>query len=241
MSLKSSLIYFMLGNYFNHREIGNYINESNNISISQNILNEIISTSKKIFDNLDENNKKNKEIFQNYIIYYTLTNTDTFYLAAIKRDFESNIDDEEIYQLFEDIEYQGIKKLTDQNGELSKIGKQNLKFCIEQNNQQNYKKNNSILNFFNMNNDKEQNSKSISLLSTQINEVHNDDKEGKQKLLINTDIGNMDKKKEKIKDSSLNPDITEKILKKRMICRRIAIGFCFLSLIIIVPIIIFKK
>ena len=50
--------------------------------------------------------------------------------------------------LFIDIETQGIKKLTDKNGELSRIGRQNLKFCIEQNYQRINKETNTILGFF---------------------------------------------------------------------------------------------
>ena len=243
MSLQSSLIYFLLGNHFKHKEIGSYINETNNISYSQSDLNEIISISKKIFDNLDEKEtikKQNKEVYQNFNIYYTLTNTDIFYLAALKKGFESIEDEDEIYQLFDDIEYQGIKKLTDKNGELSKIGKQNLKFCIEQSNKNKLKKNNSILNFFKMNNDKEQNTNTISLLSTEINENQNDYKDGMKKLLSNIDdMGNLDKKSEKKNDFKKE----EIILQKRIKCRRISFLICIIMaiVIIIISIIVFKK
>ena len=238
MSFKASIIYFMIGNYFNHKEIGSYINESNNINFSQKDLNEIIASSKNIFDNLEENNKKSKENFQNYIIYYTLTNTNTFYLAALKKDFDANRE-EEIFQLFEDIEYQGIKKLTDKSGELSKIGKQNLKFCIEQSNKQKYKKNNYILNFFNKVQNKEQKSNTISLLSTQINDVQNNIDDGKSKLLNNTDdTGNFSKKNEK--DLTLNFEKQQDIHKRRK-CRRISIIIGFMLIIsIIIFSIIFK-
>ena len=248
MSLKSSLIYFTLGNLFNHKEIGNYINETNNIKYSQSDLNEIISISKKIFDNIEEKETKkakNKEVYQNFNIYYTITNTDIFYLGALKKGFESKEDEDIIFQLFYDIENQGIKKLTDKNGELSKIGKQNLKFCIEQSNKNTLKKNNSILNFFKMNNnDKEQNSNTISLLSTQINDIQNDVKDGMKKLLTNVDdIENLNTKSEKIKDSSVDFKNEATILQKRIKCRRISILICFIVLItiIILSIIFFKK
>ena len=248
MSLKSSLIYFTLGNLFSHKEIGNYINQTNNIIYSQSDLNEIISISKKIFDNIEEKetkNTKNKEVYQNFNIYYTTTNTDIFYLGALKKGFESNEDEDIIFQLFYDIENQGIKKLTDKNGELSKIGKQNLKFCIEQSNKNTLKKNNSILNFFKMNNnDKEQDSNTISLLSTQINDIQNDVKDGMKKLLTNAnDMENLNTKSEKIKDSSVDFKNEAKILQKRIKCRRISILICFIVLItiIILSIIFFKK
>ena len=243
MSLKSFLIYFMIGNNFNHKEIGFYINESNNISFSQNDLNEIVSTSSKIFSNISESQKniRNSDNFKNYEIYYILTNTDTFYLSALKKG--SNIEEDEIYQLFEDIESQGIKKLTDKNGELSKIGKQNLKFCIEQN-KKNIKKNNSILDFFKLNNKKEQNSNTISLL----NDVHNDIKDdGTKKLLISNDPDNINEinldKKDK-NEINLNDESQSDTLQNRNKCRRITIlivCFCFVMSLFIVPIIILKK
>ena len=54
MSLKTSLIYFMIGNNYYHKEICNYINEYNNTIFSQSDLDEIISTSTKIFTNISE-------------------------------------------------------------------------------------------------------------------------------------------------------------------------------------------
>ena len=68
MSLKTSLIYFMIGNNYYHKEICNYINEYNNTIFSQSDLDEIISTSTKIFTNISETQKntKNSEIFENF-------------------------------------------------------------------------------------------------------------------------------------------------------------------------------
>ena len=236
MSLKNSLIYFMLGNSLRHKEIGNYINESNIDNKSQIDLNEIISISRNIFEKIDEQNiknKKGKEVLQKYDIYYIIANSDIFYLAALNKNFEG--DEDEIFELFEDIEYQGIKKLTDKNGELSKIGKQNLKFCIEQSNRHKTQDNNSILNFFRTNNDKEQNTNTISLLSTQINDIQNDVKDGMKKLLTNVDdVGNLDKKSEKIKDSSIEFHNDTKILQRRMRCRRTSILVCLIITIIII-------
>ena len=170
----------MLGNYFYHKEIGYYINESIPDKYSQSDLNEIISKTKIIFENIDNNNlkvnTKYKETSKNFIIFYILINSDTFYLSAVTKDFESQFREEEIFELFSDIESQKIKKLTDKNGELSKIGKQNLKFCIEQSYQRINKESNSLLNFFNNKSDNNDNLSNISLLSTHINESQNDKK-----------------------------------------------------------------
>ena len=147
MSLKSSIIYFMLGNYYYHKEIGNYINESIKDKYSQSDLNEIICKSKNILENSENNlkvNTKYKEAFNNYILYYVLISSNIFYISAVTKDFESNFNEDEIFELFSDIETQGIKKLTDKNGELSRIGRQNLKFCIEQNYQRINKETNTI-------------------------------------------------------------------------------------------------
>ena len=43
MALKNSIIYFMLGNYFYHKEIGSYINETIPDKYTQSDLNQIIS------------------------------------------------------------------------------------------------------------------------------------------------------------------------------------------------------
>lgn len=242
MSLKSSIIYFMLGNHYRNKEIGNYINETNNDSFSQTDLNEIISFSKTVFNKINEKtmkNKRSKEVFQNYIIYYILTNTDIFYFTAVNKDYELKGEEDDIFALFEDIEYQGIRKLTDKNGELSKIGKQNLKFCIEQSNKHSNKKNSSILSFFRMNNEKEQNTNTISLLSTQINDIQNDVKDGMKKLLTNVDeMGNLDKKSEAIKDTSLEFKNDATILQRRVRCRKISALVCLISVIVIIILLI---
>lgn len=127
----------MLGNYYFHKEIGSYINESIGDKYTQSDLNQIISLTKEIFEKITTTNNtikintKQKEISKNFIIYYILINSDTFYLSAVTKDFEVKFREDDIFDLFRDIENQGIKKLTDKNGELSKIGKQNLKFFIE--------------------------------------------------------------------------------------------------------------
>ena len=239
MSLKSSIIYFMLGNNLYRKEIGNYINESINNEFYEAEINEITTISKNIFEKLDDNspkNKKCKESFLNYNIYYTLTDSDFFYLAALKKDFESNGEEDEIFLLFDDIEMQGIKKLTDKNGELSKIGQRNLKFCIEQSNRPKIEKNNSILGFFKKNGKNEENTNTISLLSTQINNVQTDIKDDMKNLLNEENEKNDDVKNEEIKELNIdiNREETINMLQKRIRCRRIFIFICCILLIAII-------
>ena len=241
MSLKSSIIYFMLGNYYFHKEIGYYVNESISDKYDQSDLNLIISLSKEIFEKINSNNNKikinskQKEISKKFIIYYILINSDTFYLSAVTKDFETKFREDEIFDLFRDIENQGIKKLTDKNGELSKIGRQNLKFCIEQNYQRNNKENNSILNFFKSKNNNSEHPCEISLLSTQIFDAQSDGKEGAKKLLKNEE-GNIDQKsdKEKINDTNIDYKDDEIILRKKIKCRKISLLVCAILTVVII-------
>ena len=234
MSLSNSIIYFMLGNYFYHKEIGYYINESIPDKYSQSDLNEIISKTKIIFENIDNNNlkvnTKYKETSKNFIIFYILINSDTFYLSAVTKDFESQFREEEIFELFSDIESQKIKKLTDKNGELSKIGKQNLKFCIEQSYQRINKESNSLLNFFNNKSDNNDNLSNISLLSTHINESQNDGKE-ERKTFLENEKGIENEKTDKLK-IELNDD--ELVLQKKIKCRKRTGWICLILTIIII-------
>ena len=237
MSLKNSIIYFMLGNYFYHKEIGYYINESIPDKYSQSDLNEIISKTKIIFENIDNNNlkvnTKYKETSKNFIIFYILINSDTFYLSAVTKDFESQFREEEIFELFSDIESQKIKKLTDKNGELSKIGKQNLKFCIEQSYQRINKESNSLLNFFKNKSDNNDNLSNISLLSTHINESQNDGKE-ERKTFLENEKGIENEKNEKTDKLKIELNDDELVLQKKIKCRKRTGWICLILTIIII-------
>ena len=60
-----------------------------------------------------------------------ITNSDYFYLAAVRKNSQYCKKENLLFELMEDIDHQGIKKLVDKNGELTNVGKQNLKFSIE--------------------------------------------------------------------------------------------------------------
>ena len=225
----------MMGNYFYHKEIGNYINESIIDKYTQNDLNQIISKSKDIFENIDKNdvkiNMKYKETSKNFIIFYILINSDTFYLSAVTKDFESQFREDDIFELFSDIETQKIKKLTDKNCELSKIGKQNLKFCIEQNYQRINKESNSLLNFFKSQSDNNENLSKMSLLSTHINESQNDGKE-ERKTFLDNEKGNTDDISDKNEKLKKDYKEDEMILQQRIKCRKRSLLICLILTII---------
>ena len=127
-----SIYYFLIANQVTGKEIGTFLDNSDNRN-NINDFNQIISKSKEL---LHSNNtllkgKRNKYTLEFHNIYYMITASDTFYLAAVRKNSLYCKQENLIFELMEDIDYQGIKKLVDRNGELTNVGKQNLKFSIE--------------------------------------------------------------------------------------------------------------
>ena len=82
MSSSTSVYYFMMGNYYSHKEIGTYVDNSKDNKDFANIK----FTCDDIFRHSSEEqskNKKNKVEIEKYTIYYTFTNSGIFYLAVI--------------------------------------------------------------------------------------------------------------------------------------------------------------
>lgn len=173
-SNNNQILYFMIGNYFNQKEIGHYKNENQEQEEEQ-ITDEefdlIINTSMNIFTNYTSANIRNTQkcSIDDRMIFYKFYENGTFYLACVDLNSLYNIYENLSFELFEDIEHQGIKKLVDKNGQLSKSGKRNLKFCIEQFNNQvkrnefknknkKNKRNNNDLNVINSNDNKKKGS-----------------------------------------------------------------------------------
>lgn len=239
-SLPPSIYYFMMGNFLTHIEIGTYtenpIIDTNqeNIPSSSSDIKKVKLKCQNIFYNLNEENsknKKNKEIFDNYKIFYFLTSTNTFYIAVIEKNSFYYEEENLIFELFEDIDHQGIKKLIDnKTGQLMRVGKQNLKFCIEKEKESikkkfiennnyffdNKKKNNDQKNNINESestgisvginvNSSEKNDytdgSKISLLNKEITDVKNDVKNSVKNMINNvSDMKNLNEKSVKIKD-----------------------------------------
>ena len=225
MSSYSSIYYFMMGNFDTHKEIGCYINDNLKDSNFENIK----FTCDDIFTKFNEemtNNKKFKKIIDYYIIHYTLKNSGTFYLTVVLKNSLYSNQEHLIYELFEDIEHQGIKKLVDKNGELTRVGKQNLKFCIDlfqENNRKGGKKDQDF--FFMKNKDKEPSK--IALLTNEINEMNE-----------------LDEKSGKIKDTSYqfrkdSADLEQK-MKFRKLIFKVLIYSIFILIFTIILYLIFK-
>ena len=243
MSSYSSIYYFLMANHKTHQEIGNYIN--NNLKDKN--FDNIKYTCDDIFRSSPEEiskNKKNKVALDFYIIYYTLKTSGTFYLCVVPKKSLYNTEQDLIFELFEDIEHQGIKKLVNKNGELTRVGNQNLKFCIElfqennrknKSNEANQDKDNEY--FYMKNKDKDKDKDKISLLNNEINDIHNNVKESVKNMITNVnDMNDLDNKSLKIKDSSeqfqKDSAVLERKIRFRKLIRKILI-YCIFALIII--------
>ena len=238
MSDSSSVFYFMMGNYHTHKEIGAYIDNNMNKSDFENIkfiCDDIFSHSSEE----QSKNKKNKIEIEKYIIFYTFTNSGIFYLAVIVKNSLYSEKENLVYELFEDVENRGIKKLVDRNGELTLVGKQNLKFCIEQdqesNRKSNEKTNRNLTDFFK--GKKEKDASKMSLLSNELNDIQTNVKESMKNIINNvTEMQDLDDKSEKIKDVSFKFQKDSSMLERKLRYRKMihkAMIFCVVAIIVI--------
>ena len=211
MQNDSGLIYyFLIGNIKTGKEIGSFIDNTSTINtISE--FNEIISSSKEIFNTAQKNNIKNKKgkyELRNHNIYFITKGKDTFYLVAVRKTSKLCSNENLIFELIEDIEHQGIKKLLDKNGELANVGKQNLKFSIEKY-QETIKDKFNIYDEYSDNTPIEQFSvieplNKINNINTQINDIKDEVSYSVHNMVTNiNDMEDIQNKSEKIKDISL--------------------------------------
>jgi hypothetical protein len=244
-----SIYYFLIANQINGKEIGTFLDNSdtrNNI----NDFNQIIATSKDLLhsNNSSLKGKKNKYTLEFHNIYYMITPSDTFYLAAVRKNSLYCKQENLIFELMEDIDHQGIKKLVDKNGELTNVGKQNLKFSIEKYTESNKSKLTSFNNnnelFENTSNPNENNKPNkITMVTSQINEIKKDVKSSLKNMITNiSDMEELDSKSLKIKEQSykfqqdsLN---LERKLKWQNLRNKIIIGLIILFIIIIIYVLI---
>ena len=233
----SSVYYFMIGNYLSHKEIGTYVDTN----IDNNDFKLILSKVDDIFYRITEEQskqKKNKIEIEKYIIFYTFTNLNIFYLAVILKGSLYSKQENLVYELFEDVENRGIKKLVNESGELTIVGKQNLKFCIEQDqetNRKTYEKNSDNLNDF-MKQQKEKDLAKLSLINNELNDIQDNVKESMKNILTNVnEMQDLDDKSAKIRDISdkFQKDSTileRKLRYRKYMHRALIIGFAVIVL-----------
>ena len=233
MSSYSSLYYFMIGNYITHQSIGNYINSD----IKDKNFDNVKYACDDIFRNLSEDlldNKKNIVRLDYYTIFYSLKNSGTFYLAVALKNSLFGEEENLIYELFEDIDHQGIKKLVDKNGFLTQVGQQNLKFCIEV-----FQENNNKKIFEdkkdNENPNKNEDISKIAFLNNEINDIQNNMKESVKNIITNVnDMHELDDKSSKIKDTSFQFQKDSAKIEKRMRFRKLICKLIFYTILLLI-------
>ena len=195
MSHINQIYYFLIGDYHKKIELGHYICEDE--SISEKDKDYIISKAKETYTNFGEKDLGSKEykILDNniYSIFYLITSSGTFYLSIVSIQSIYMDQNNLMFEFFEDIEHQGIKKLIDNNsGKLSRVGIQNLKFSVENNNNK----------MKNMNNDGTEGNK-IQNLNNQINDINNEMKNSVKNMIVSVnEMHTLNSKSVEIKDMS---------------------------------------
>lgn len=215
MNSNSSIYYFLIANMHTQKEIGTFVDNSvNGNTITD--FNNIVGKSKEILHSkeiLQSTNRRNRMILENHNIYYIVTNSNTFYLAAVRKDSKYCENENLVFELIEDIDHQGIKKLVDKNGELTNVGRQNLKFSIEKYQETNRSRlgSSGSTTIFDTTNSISMSERSepepiskISSLNSQIGEIKNEMKQNVQNMISNVgEMQDLDSKSARIKDTSL--------------------------------------
>ena len=195
MSNINQIFYFLIGDYHKKSELGYYLCDDN--SISEKDKQYIISKATDTYTNFDEKDVGSKEckVLDNnlFSIFHLITSSGTFYLSIASINSIYMDQNNLMFEFFEDIEHQGIKKLVDNNtGKLSRVGIQNLKFSVENNNNK----------MKNMNNDGTEGNK-IQNLNNQINDINNEMKNSVKNMIVSVnEMHTLNSKSVEIKDMS---------------------------------------
>ena len=237
MSSINQIYYFVIGDYHNKSELGHYLCEDN--SLSEDDKNYILKQATNIYKNFGEKDVGSKDysVLDNnhYCIFYSITSSGTFYLSVASVQSIYMDQNNLMFELFEDIEHQGIKKLIDKDGKLTRVGNQNLKFTIEQNNNKMKGQNNDEEN---------KDNNKIVILNNQINDINNDVKNSVKNMIVSVnEMKYLDNKSSELKDISDSfrqgsYDIERKI-RNRNLLMKIAFGTLGVIIIYIVIKLIF--
>lgn len=202
----NSIYYFLIANQTTQKEIVSITdNSGSGNTISD--FNNIVSKAKEILhsNEIQNKSKRNRMSLENHKIYYIITQSNTFYLAAVRKNSFYCEQELLIFELFEDIDNQMIYKLVDKNGELTMVGRQNLKFLIEK--YQDMKKDDSSIlkGPFGISietNESEPKSKILEV-NSHINDITSGMKESVKNMISNVnEMQDLDNKSARIKDTS---------------------------------------
>ena len=221
MSNINQIYYFLIGDYHNKSELGYYLCDDN--SISEKDKQYIISKATETYTNFGEKDVGSKEckVLDNnlFAIFHLITSSGTFYLSIASINSIYMDQNNLMFEFFEDIEHQGIKKLIDNStGKLSRVGIQNLKFNVENNN-------NKMKNM----NPEEREGNKIKNLNNQINDINNEMKNSVKNMIVSVnEMHTLNSKSVEIKDMSEKfqqgaYDIERK-MKGRKLLMKIALG-----------------
>ena len=127
---------------------------------------------------------------------------------------------------------QNIKKLVNQNGELTNVGKQNLRFAIDKKERElSEQKGDFVSDLFEGNNSDSGINK-ISFLNTQINDIQKDVKLSVKNMLNNVnDMREIDNKSAQIKDTSYKFQQDAANLERKLKCRKYLMKGIFYGLL----------
>ena len=250
-STSLGLYYFMIGDFQSHKEIGS-LTDNSITSIDIKDHNTVITQSKEIFLNSSEEkikNKKNLIQIEKFKMLFTLKNNGTFYLACLLYDNEKeekNLEKKKqklIFDLIDDVDNQSIKKLVNKNGELTNVGKQNLRFTIDKKERElNEEKGDSDTTDLLERSNSDPGINKISFLNTQINDIQKDVKLSVRNMLNNVnDMREIDSKSEQIKDTSYKFKQDAANLERKLRCRKYLMKFiCYGLLSLPVLFILYK-
>ena len=223
MSIVNQIYYFLIGDYHNKSELGHYLCDDN--SISEDDKNYIVSHANNMYQNFGEKDIGSKDCIvldnNHYCLFYSVTSQGTFYISVTGINSIYSDQNNLMYELFEDIEHQGIKKLIDKNGTLSRVGSQNLKYFIEQNN-------NKMKGGQNNEEGDNKDSNKIVILNNQINDINNDVKNSVKNMIVSVNEMNyLDNKSSQIKDVSYKFQQSSYDVERRMRNKNIIMKIVF--------------
>ena len=149
MSNINQIYYFLIGDYHKKSELGYYLCDDN--SITEKDKQYIISKATETYTNFSEKDVGSKEckVLDNnlFSIFHLITSSGTFYLSIASINSIYMDQNNLMFEFFEDIEHQGIKKLVDNNtGKLSRVGIQKIQNLNNQINDINNEMKNSVKN-----------------------------------------------------------------------------------------------
>ena len=122
----SPIYYVILADKNSNKEIGAYIDDT---ALSDEDKKAISSKKEEIITSVSiEKNKRVKVDINNSTMYYTLSQS-TLYIVVIEKN--AKYEEAMIYEMIEDIDNKGIKKLINEQGQLTNVAKQNLKYTID--------------------------------------------------------------------------------------------------------------